>query len=136
MKNILLLAALGAFMLININAPAQTIAVGKFKTSETVEKAFLASLKTIPLSTFTVKTSDKTQGTIQAVRLDKSGRHEFASLFVLVTKETTNVFIEATFTRNSGYMGGGKPIDWAKKYGEDLKSELPDLTVKITDVKK
>lgn len=123
-------------MILNVNAPAQTIAVGKYKTNESFEKAFLSNLRTIPLSEFTLKSSDKEQGTIQAIRIDKTGRHEFASLFVLVTKDTTNVLIEATFTRNSGYIGGGKPKDWARKYGDNLKSELPDLTVEITDVKK
>jgi hypothetical protein len=119
-----------------LNAPAQTTAVGKYKTNESFEKAFLTNLRTIPTSEFTLKSSDKEQGTIQAVRMDKTGRHEYASLFVLVTKGTNNVLIEATFTRNSGFLGGGKPVDWAKKYGDKLKSELPDLTVEVTEVPK
>jgi hypothetical protein len=119
-----------------LNAPAQTTAVGKYKTNENFEKAFLTNLRTIPTSEFTLKSSDKVQGTIQAIRMDKTGRHEYASLFVLVTKGTNNVLIEATFTRNSGFMGGGKPVDWAKKYGDKLKSELPDLTVEVAEVPK
>jgi len=134
MKNFILLSLISAFTI--LNAPAQTIAVGKYKTNETFEKAFLSNLRTIPLSEFTLKSSDKEQGTIQAIRMDKTGRHEFASLFVLVTKGTNNVLIEATFTRNSGYMGGGKPVDWAKKYGDNLKSELPDLTVEVAQAPK
>jgi hypothetical protein len=51
-------------------------------------------------------------------------------------RRTNNVLVEATFTRNSGFMGGGKPTDWAKKYGEKLKSELPDLTAEVTAVTK
>jgi HEAT repeats len=119
----LLVSALAIF-----DASAQTVAVGKYKTQETFEIAFLANLRTIPVSEFTIKSSDKEQGTIQAVQIDKMGRHEYASLFVLVTKETDYVLIEATFTRNAGFVGGGKPADWAKKYGNELKSELPDLT--------
>jgi len=134
MKNFILLSIISAFMI--LNAHAQTSAVGKFKTNENFEKAFLTNLRIIPISDFTLKSSDKVQGTIQAIRMDKTGRHEFASLFVLVTKGTNNVLIEATFTRNSGYMGGGKPVDWAKKYGDKLKSELPDLTVEVTEVTK
>ena len=134
MKNFILLSLISAFMI--LNAPAQTTAVGKYKTNENFEKAFLTNLRTIPTSEFTLKSSDKVQGTIQAIRMDKTGRHEYASLFVLVTKGTNNVLIEATFTRNSGFMGGGKPVDWAKKYGDKLKSELPDLTVEVAEVPK
>jgi hypothetical protein len=134
MKNCIFLALVSAFMV--LDASAQTVAVGKYKTNEDFEKAFLTNLRTIPSSEFTVKSSDKVQGTIQAVRMDKTGRREFASLFILVIKGTNNVLVEATFTRNSGFMGGGKPVDWANKYGDKLKSELTDLTVEVTEVKK
>jgi hypothetical protein len=134
MKTTIVFSLLSAFLI--LNGSAQTIAVGKFTTKETFEKAFVTNLRTIPTSEFTLKSSDKEQGTIQAIRMDKTGRHEFASLFVLVTKGTNNVLVEATFTRNSGYMGGGKPADWAKKYGEKLKAELPDLTAEVTPVTK
>jgi hypothetical protein len=134
MKTFLLASFASALVI--FSATAQTTAVGKYRTGETFEKAFLTSLRTVPLSEFTVKSSDKAQGTIQANRMDKLGRKEFASLFILVTKETTNVLIEATFTRNSGFMGGGKPVDWVKTFGDKMKVELPDLKVEVTDVGK
>lgn len=123
MKSRILLSLVSAFVV--LSASAQTIAVGRYRTTETVEEAFLANLRTIPISEFTVKSSDKTQGTIQAVRM--GGGHEFASLFVLITKDAEGVLIEATFTRNRSFIGGGQPADWAKKYGEQLRSALPDL---------
>jgi len=112
-----------------LDASAQTVAVGKYRTTEAFDKVFLSTLRTVSTGKFTLKSSDNVQGTIQAVQMDKSGRHEFASLFVLVTKETDGVLIEATFKRNSGYMGGGKPAEWAKTFGAELKASLPDLKV-------
>ncbi len=132
----LYLVALATLFCGTLSSAAQTVAIGKYRTKEPTEKAFLSNLRTIPLHEFTIKASDKEQGTIQAARIDKSGRHEFASLFVLVTKEGDGVLIEATFTRNAGFMGGGKPADWATEYGEGLKAVLPDLTIEVTKVEK
>jgi len=117
-----------------IAAQAQKIAIGKYETKEAFDKVFLAALRAAPLVKFAVKSSDKGQGTIQASRAAKgsaAGR-EFASLFVIVRQEEKNVIVEATFTRNPGFMGGGNPDQWAKQFGDELKSELPDLTVSVT----
>jgi hypothetical protein len=117
-----------------ITAQAQKIAIGKYQTEEAFDKVFLAALRATPLVKFAVKSSDKDQGTIQAVRAAKgsaAGR-EFASLFVVVRREEKNVVVEATFTRNPGFIGGGSPDQWAKQFGDELKSELQDLTISVT----
>jgi hypothetical protein len=114
-------------VVIPISAQAQKIAVGKYQTKEAFDKAFIAALRTIPLVKFSVRSSDKDQGTIQAVR--STGGKEFASLFVMARREEKNVILEATFTRNPGFMGGGNPDQWAKQFGDELKSELQDLTI-------
>jgi len=98
-------------LLIPIAAHAQTIAIGKYQTAETFDKAFVAALRTIPLVKFAVKSSDKEQGTIQAVQ--STGGREFASLFLMVRRDGSNVIVEGTFTRNGGFIGGGKPETWA-----------------------
>ena len=121
-------------LLIPIAAHAQTIAIGKYQTAETFDKAFVATLRTTPLVKFTVKSSDKEQGTIQAVQ--STGGQEFASLFLMITREGSNVIVEGTFTRNPGFIGGGKPEAWAQKFGDELKSSLPDLTINVTKRKK
>jgi hypothetical protein len=121
-------------LVIPITAQAQTIAIGKYQTTETFDKAFLAALRTTPLAKFTVKSSDKEQGTIQAIQ--STGGQEFASLFLMIRREGSNVIIEGTFTRNPGFIGGGKPEAWAQKFGDELKSNLPDLTISVTKQKK
>jgi hypothetical protein len=110
------------------------MAVGKYQTKETLDKAFTAALRAAPVVKFAIKSSDKAQGTIQASRAgsDSAAGREFASLFVMVRRDADNTIIEATFTRNPGYMGGGKPDEWAKQFGDELKSNLPDLAVDVT----
>ena len=115
---------------IPITMQAQKIVVGQYQTSETFDKAFVAALQAAPLAKFSVKASDKQQGTIQAVK--SSGGKEYGSLFVMIRKEGSNIVVEGTFTRHSGFMGGGKPEDWAHKYGAQLKSGLPDVTINVT----
>ena len=119
------------FLAIPIAAHAQKVAIGKYQTKATLEKAFVAAMRAVPLVKFSVRSTDKTQGTIQALRV-AAGR-EYASLFVTVRQEEDNAIIEATFTRNPGFMGGGSPDQWAKQFGVELKSDLPDVAV---DVKK
>lgn len=132
MKKVLLLSLLS--LVIPITAQAQTIAIGKYQTTENFDKVFVAALRTTPLAKFTVKSSDKEQGTIQAVK--STGGKEFASLFLMIRREGSNVIIEGTFTRNPGFIGGGKPETWAQNFGDELKSDLPDLTINVTKPKK
>jgi hypothetical protein len=111
---------------IGLSAFAQTVTVGKYTTHQDSSKAFIANLRAIPNTKFTLRSSDKSGGTIQAGRLVRN--QELASLFILVTqRDAGTVLIEATFTKNGGWFGGGNPNDWAKEYAEELKSFLPDL---------
>ncbi|MEO8380796.1 MAG: hypothetical protein ABI779_14120 [Acidobacteriota bacterium] len=116
-----------AAMLLALEGSAQTVAVGRYTTSQELTKVFLANLRTIPNTKFTLRSSDKSGGTIQAVRLVRN--QELGSLFVLVTQEDPKtVLVEATFTRNGGWFGGGDPRDWVREYAEQLKATIPDLT--------
>lgn len=120
-----------ATLLIVLDASSQTVTVGKYTTHEELSKSFLANLRTIPNTKFTLRSSDKAGGTIQAVRLVRN--QELGSLFVLVTQQdASTVLVEATFTRNGGWFGGGDPADWARDYAEQLKVLLPDI-VESTD---
>ena len=113
-----------------IGAQAQKMAVGKYQTKENADIAFLATVRAIPLVKFSVRSSEKEQGTIQAIR-NAAGR-EYASLFVMIHKVDIGVEIAATYTRNPGFLGDGKPEEWAQKLGEELKAELPDLSISVT----
>lgn len=122
-RYLLLIAA----VFVMFDASAQNVAIGKYTTREDLSKAFLANIRAIPNTKFTLRSSDKSGGTIQAVRLIRN--QELGSLFILVTQDEGNsVLIEATFTRNGGFFGGGDPEDWAKEFAEQLKTLLPDLT--------
>ncbi|HEY0372793.1 MAG TPA: hypothetical protein VGD79_12365 [Thermoanaerobaculia bacterium] len=131
MRRYVIALAVVVAALVTETASAQASAVGKYKTSVELSKAFLASIRTIPNTRFTLKSSDKDQGTIQAVRVLRS--QEMGSLFILVTQEDDHVLIEATFTRNSGFFGGGSPADWARDYAEKLKALLPDINVEVVE---
>lgn len=128
LQKIVLLAVL--LLVAPVAARAQKIAVGKYQTKQTLDKAFVAAMDTVPLVKFSVRASDKTQGTIQAVR--EAGGREYASLFITIRQDESKVVVEATFTRNPGFMGGGSPEQWAKQFGDRLKSELPDVTVDVS----
>ena len=119
-------------VLVPFAAEAQKAVLGKYETKEPIDKAFLATLRAVPSDKFSVKSSDQSQGTIQAARTGVGGR-DFANLFVMVHKsDNGTTIIEATFTRNKGFIGGGKPEDWAQKLGDELKSDLPDVTTQVS----
>jgi hypothetical protein len=127
------------FMLVLPCAPAaaQNVATAKYETKESMEKAWAALLQALPSQKFSVRSASKTDGSFHATRMGSgpSAAKEFASLFGFTAKDGDTVTIEITFTRNPGFMGGGKPEEWAKKIGETMKKTLPDLTVVVTTPK-
>ena len=118
-------------LLLGVITPAalygQKVAIGKYLTKETPDKAFVAALRTLPSVKFTVRSSDKNQGTIQANQMAR-GR-EYASLFLMINKEGNDTMIEATFSIGSGSLGS--PMGMAQKFGQALKSEMPDITINV-----
>lgn len=112
-----------------INSFAQKTAIGKYQTKDTTDKIFSSLLKNLSIVGFVVKTTDKAQGTIQAVQ--SYGGKEFATLFTFFHKENGQSLIEVTFTKLPGFLGGGKPEDWAKKLGKELVSDFPDMTYDV-----
>jgi hypothetical protein len=109
-----------------LNLAAQAVAVSKYTTRETVAKAIVANVRAIPTTKFTLKNSDASGGIVQAVRLVRN--QELGSLFVLVTQQDeSTTLIEATFTRNGGWFGGGDPEQWSQEYSSALKAHIPDL---------
>jgi hypothetical protein len=131
MKRSLVLAALlVAAMLVAGHAAANTAATGKYTTHEALPAAFTANLTAVAKSGWTLRTSDLNQKSIEAIRNFDS--NEFAALIILLSQQPDHVLIEATFTRYDGFIGCCKPADYATKYGKQLRSLLPDLTVEVT----
>jgi hypothetical protein len=110
-------------------ASADIAAVGKYTTKDPLDTAFTASLAAVSKTGWTVRTSDRATGTIEAVRVYDS--NEFSSLIASSSQQTDHVVIEVSFTYYDGFIGCCKPADYAKKYGKQLKVALPDLTVEI-----
>ena len=110
---------------------AQKVAVGKYQVKENFEAVFTGVLSSVPGSKFTIKSTDKAQGTIMANRQSSDGL-ESGSLFILIKKEEEGVTsIEATFTRHPGFVGGGKVENWAKDFEIELKSHLANVLGEI-----
>lgn len=110
-----------------VTVSAQTMFVQKYTSRQDLSKVFVANLRAIPNTKFNLRSSDRSGGTIQAVRLIRN--QELGSLFILVTQQdASSVLVEATFTRNGGWFGGGDPEGWAREYMEEMKVHLPDLT--------
>jgi len=126
MKNLLFTLL---FLTIGLVAYGQKTAIGNYSTSVEYTKVFVSILKNIPSSKFSIKSSSKDEGTISATRL--VGSKEYANLFIFLEEQEGKININATFTRNPGFTGGGKPYKWANEFGESLKNEVKDLTIYI-----
>lgn len=108
---------------------AESVAIGKYHTKESAEKAYTSALNSAALH-FDVTKTDKAQGIIQADK--RSWTHEvYGKLFVTVSKDLDGgVIIEATFRRSA--ITKFKPLtDWAVDFGNELKHSLPDLTFEV-----
>ncbi len=115
---------------------SQKVAVGKYATKESTDKAYYAALEAVSGVKFTIKTTDKAQGIIQAEQLSGGGTGKvFASVFVLIKQEDGKTMVQATFTRNDGFMGGDKPAKMAQQYGDYMKKTIADLGIAVEDRK-
>jgi hypothetical protein len=114
----------------------QKVAVGKYSTKESSDKSYYAALEAVSGIKFTIKSTDKTQGIIQAEQLSGGGTGKvFASIFVLIKQEDGKTVVQATFTRNDGFMGGDKPAKMAQQYGDYMKKTIADLDIAVEDRK-
>lgn len=129
MKKVLFLLVLIAF---STSFYAQNIAVGTYESeTKNFDQIFSIVLRTIPLSEYSVKNTDKDGGTIVASRNAKLEAKEFSSMTIFIAQTDGKIIIHNTMVRNSGFIGGGKPQDWVKEFGELLKEQIPDLTIKV-----
>lgn len=123
--------ALAIISALTLTISAQAVFVQKYTTREDLTKVFVANLRAIPNTKFNLRSSDKSGGTIQAVRLVRN--QELGSLFILITQQDpSTALVEATFTRNGGWFGGGDPEEWAAEFADQLKLHLPDI-VEVSD---
>jgi hypothetical protein len=125
MKQALLLTILCT--LISAPALADKVAEAKFRSKSPVDQVYAAALRTITLQGYSVKFTDQAHGTIQANKQAWGGYGEFASVIVTVTQSGEQVTVSVLFTKHSGTLGGGKPKQWAEKFGRELRKSLPDL---------
>ena len=121
----LLLASLISF--------GQKPGIGKYSSSEKQEKVFYAALQAVSAIKFSVKSSDKENGSIQAEAFAGSNGKVW-NLFVSIKQDNGKTIVEATFTKPWGTLGNMS--NWATKYGEKIKKTINDLVVVGEDKKK
>ncbi|MBO9621057.1 MAG: hypothetical protein J7539_18725 [Niabella sp.] len=123
-----------ALMLTGITVSAQKPGVGVFTSKQPVDKVYAAALQAVSNIRFSVKNTDKTNGTIQAEQYIVMGEGKVINLFVNVTKEGDSTQVKATFNKPFGVSGNLAKI--AKEYGEQIKKTITDLNITIEDQKK
>lgn len=108
---------------------AEKLFVAKYRAQELVGIVFDNTVKAMTAEKYTLRSADKSQGTIQAIKMAWGSGTEYASVFITVHQAGNQTEIEATFTRHPGIVGGGSPRKWATVFENDLKNSLPDLAV-------
>ena len=109
------------------SALAEKLVVAKYRTREPIEKVFDEAVRAITTEKYVLRLADKSQGTVQAVRMSWGSGTEYASVFISLHQSADGTSVEATFSRHPGCVGGGSPQHWAKRFEDDLKATLPDL---------
>lgn len=108
-------------------AVAEKQVTAKLHSQETVANVFDDTVKAMNLEKYTLKLADKSQGTIQAIKMAWGSGTEYASVFITIHQVGNRTELEATFTKHPGIIGGGSPQKWAALLKNDLKNSLPDL---------
>jgi hypothetical protein len=103
--------------------------VGKFSSAENIDKVFTSALRAVTAIKFTVKNTDRVNGTIQAENYISNGK--FLNLFVVIRQDGGKTIVEATFTKPFAVIG--KMSNLAKKYGEEIKKTIVDLDIQIDE---
>ncbi|MCC6289396.1 MAG: hypothetical protein IT249_16070 [Chitinophagaceae bacterium] len=107
--------------------------IGKYHSSEKQDKVFYAALQAVSTIKFSVKASDKENGTIQAEAYAGSNGKVW-NLFVTIKQENGKTVVEATFTKPWGTLGN--MAKWATMYGDEIKKTIVDLEIAVEDKKK
>jgi hypothetical protein len=113
-------------------ARAEKIVVANYHAQEQAETVFDEIVKTVTLEKYILRLADKSQGTIQVDKMAWGSGTEYASVFINVHRSGDKTFIQATFARHAGIVGGGSPRKWATVFQMDLSRALPDLTADDT----
>lgn len=108
--------------------------IGKYSSNEKQDKVFYAALQAISALKFSVKTSDKVNGVIQAEQYIGGGNDKVWSLFVMIRQDKGKTVVEATFTKPWGTLGNMSK--WATMYGEEIKKTIADLEIVVEEKKK
>lgn len=106
--------------------------IGIYSSGEKQDKVFYAALQAVSAIKFSVKSSDKENGTIQAEAYAGSNGKVW-NLFVIIKQDNGKTIVEATFTKPWGTLGNMS--NWATKYGEEIKKTITDLVILVEDKK-
>lgn len=113
---------------LSVSAYANKVAEVNYQTNESFEKVYSAALRTISLQGYAVRFTDPKRGTIQANKAEWGGHGDWASVIITIQQDGDHVLISAIFTRNLNTVRGGQPPQWAKKFGDELRKSIPDLS--------
>jgi len=124
------LLGLALLLLFTPAAHASRVTVGTYRTGTPSTEAFSGVLRALAQEGFVIKSTDKSQGTVQADRMAWGTGTAAFSVFVTVGKEGDATSIEPTFTKNPGIVGSSSD-KWANAFGRELKVAFPDITVNL-----
>lgn len=123
-----------ALLLTSLLAFAQKPGIGKYSSKEPAEKVFTAAVQAAGTIQFSVKNSNKAEGTIQGEMYVVGGNGKVVNLFVTVIREGDHTMATATFNKPWGTTGNLSKI--AQAYGDEIKKIITDLEIEIVDPKK
>lgn len=120
-------------LFVSVISFSQKPGIGKYSSNEKKDKVFYTALQAVSAIKFSVKTSDKENGTIQAEAYAGSNGKVW-NLFVLIKEDNGKTVVEATFTKPWGTLGNMSK--WATTYGEEIKKTIADLEIAVEEKKK
>lgn len=123
-----LLAVSTTLLVLAAPALAAKRTVATYRTSAPQDKVFSEAVSAITHEGFVLKMVDKSQGTIQADRIAWDNGNPAYSVFMTVSKDGASTSIVARFTKSPGIIGHSSN-KWLNKFGKELKTVFPDLTV-------
>ena len=123
-----------ALLLISVITYGQKPGIGKYSSKEKQDKVFYAALQAVSVIKFSVKTSDKGNGVIQAEQYIGGGNGKVWNLFVMRKQDNGKTVVEATFSKPWGTLGNMSK--WATIYGEEIKKTIADLEIAVEEKKK
>jgi hypothetical protein len=126
-----LIGIITVLLFTSMNIKGQKPGIGMYSTTEKSDKVFNAAMKAATSVKFSVKNTDKANGTIQAEMNITGSSGKVVNLFVTVTQDSVKTVVEATFTKPWGVTGSMSKF--AKAYGEEIKKTIPDLEITVKD---